>query len=158
MSHFLYRTTNSALGLVEIAAVERGLTSIAFVDTPTARSNEVPPFIESCIEQLQQYFAGGRRAFYSLPLAIRGTEFQQRVWDAVLSIPFGETVTYAELARDMGKPDAARAVGTALSRNAIGIIIPCHRVVSAHQGSSGGYAWGEWRKEWLLDHERRHKT
>ena len=102
-------------------------------------------------EQLDAYFAG-ELAEFDLPLAPEGTEFQRRVWDALRRIPYGKTVSYAELARMIGKSEAVRAVGAANGRNPISIIIPCHRVIGA-DGSLVGYGGGLERKRWLLQHE-----
>ena len=107
-------------------------------------------------EQLRAYFAGELTRF-EVPLAMHGTPFQRRVWDALQEIPYGETVTYGELARELGNPGASRAVGLANGRNPVSIIVPCHRVV----GSSGkltGYGGGLERKRYLLDFERRVKS
>jgi methylated-DNA-[protein]-cysteine S-methyltransferase len=101
--------------------------------------------------QLTEYLAGERRTF-DLPLRLEGTPFQRRVWDELCRIPFGETISYAELARRVGQPGAARAVGSANGRNRIGLIIPCHRVIAA-DGGLGGYGGGLDRKRWLLRHE-----
>ncbi len=103
--------------------------------------------------QLEAYFAGRRRNF-DLPLAPRGTAFQQRVWQALRTIPFGQTCSYRDLAGMIGNPAASRAVGGANRRNPIGLIIPCHRVIAA-DGGLGGYACGLARKRWLLEHEAR---
>ncbi len=102
--------------------------------------------------QLDEYFAGQRRDF-DLPLVIRGTPFQQQVWQALLTIPYGETWSYQQLAARIGRPGATRAVGTANGMNRIAIVIPCHRVVNA-DGRLGGYGGGVWRKQALLDLER----
>lgn len=102
--------------------------------------------------QLAEYFAGQRQAF-DLPLDYRGTPFQQKVWQGLLEIPYGETCSYRDLAKRVGDRDACRAVGTANGMNRIAIIIPCHRVVNAN-GALGGYGGGLWRKQFLLDLER----
>ena len=102
--------------------------------------------------QLGEYFDGRRRVF-DLPLVIRGTPFQERVWRALLTIPYGETWSYRDLAGRIGHPKATRAVGTANGMNRIAIVIPCHRVVNA-DGRLGGYGGGVWRKQQLLDLER----
>jgi methylated-DNA-[protein]-cysteine S-methyltransferase len=104
--------------------------------------------------QLAEYFAGERRVF-DVPLGAKGTGFQERVWRALTQIPCGETRSYGELARAIGRPSASRAVGAANARNPIGIIVPCHRVVGA-TGELTGYAGGIAAKRWLLDHERAH--
>jgi O-6-methylguanine DNA methyltransferase len=102
--------------------------------------------------QLAEYFAGQRRQF-DLPLVIRGTPFQDRVWQALLTIPYGDTWSYRDLAERIGQSAATRAVGTANGMNRIAIVIPCHRVVNA-DGRLGGYGGGVWRKQLLLDLER----
>ncbi len=103
------------------------------------------------IRQLAEYFAGSRREF-ELPLNLRGTEFQRRVWRALTGIPYGNTQSYGELARRIENPGAARAVGLANNRNPVPIIVPCHRVIGA-DGSLTGYGGGLDRKRWLLAHE-----
>ncbi len=113
------------------------------------------PFAEIC-EQLDRYFAGERREF-DLALAPRGSGFDRRVWDALREIPYGETTSYGELARQIGYPDRARAVGAANARNPIAIVIPCHRVIGA-DGSLTGYAGGIERKRRLLELEHRRHT
>lgn len=102
-------------------------------------------------EQLDAWFAGRIRSF-DLPLAPRGTEFQRSVWNALLEIPYGETTTYGELARKLGRPAASRAVGAANGANPIPIIIPCHRVIGSNS-SLTGFGGGLPVKRWLLDHE-----
>ena len=103
------------------------------------------------ITQLDEYFSGSRDRF-DLPLAPAGTEFQQKVWNALLEIPFGATESYGDLAARLGDPKATRAVGLANGKNPISIIVPCHRVVGA-DGSLTGYGGGLERKRWLLVHE-----
>jgi methylated-DNA-[protein]-cysteine S-methyltransferase len=104
------------------------------------------------IAQLGEYFAG-RRTRFDLPIAFHGTAFQRMIWTALREIPFGETVSYGELAELIGKPTAARAVGLANGKNPVGIIVPCHRVIGA-SGSLTGYGGGLENKQWLLDLER----
>jgi methylated-DNA-[protein]-cysteine S-methyltransferase len=104
-------------------------------------------------EQLAEYFAGERQQF-DLPLKLVGTPFQQRVWQELQQIPFGTTITYAELAGRIGKPAASRAVGNANGCNPVSIIVPCHRVIGSN-GKLTGYAGGIDKKEWLLDWECR---
>jgi methylated-DNA-[protein]-cysteine S-methyltransferase len=103
--------------------------------------------------QLTEYFAGARTAF-DLALDPVGTPFQRRVWDALRAIPLGETITYGELARRIGRPTCARAVGHANARNPLSIVVPCHRVIGG-DGALTGYAGGTDRKAWLLAHEDR---
>jgi methylated-DNA-[protein]-cysteine S-methyltransferase len=109
------------------------------------------PFTE-VIRQLGEYFAG-RRTRFDLPVTLDGTEFQRTVWAALREIPYGETVSYGELADRLGRPTASRAVGLANGKNPIGIIVPCHRVVGA-KGDLTGYGGGLDRKRFLLDFER----
>jgi methylated-DNA-[protein]-cysteine S-methyltransferase len=104
------------------------------------------------VRQLEEFFAGKRTAF-ELPLAPAGTDFQRRVWDVLRQIPFGETVSYGEVAKRAGYPGSARAVGAAVGRNPVAIVVPCHRVIGS-DGSLTGYAGGLDRKVSLLDHER----
>lgn len=107
--------------------------------------------LRECAEQLADYFAGKRLCF-DLPVAPRGTPFQQRVWREIARVPFGETITYAELAARAGSPGSARAAGAATGRNPLAIVVPCHRIVGAN-GALIGYAGGLARKERLLDLE-----
>jgi methylated-DNA-[protein]-cysteine S-methyltransferase len=102
-------------------------------------------------EQLDEYF-DDRRTEFDMPLEPRGTDFQTAVWREIAAIPYGETVSYGDLADRVGRPGAARAVGAATGRNPISIVIPCHRVVGS-DGSLTGYGWGFDRKIWLLEHE-----
>jgi methylated-DNA-[protein]-cysteine S-methyltransferase len=106
--------------------------------------------------QLGEYFAGTRTTF-DLPLSFEGTSFQRRVWSALREIPYGRTITYAELARRVDAPNASRAVGGANARNPISIVVPCHRVIGS-DGSLTGYAGGEERKRWLIAFERTRAT
>lgn len=117
---------------------------------PDPRGREVEPF-KAAADQLDAYFAGELTRF-DVPLAPRGSEFQQRVWAALQEIPYGRTESYGELAERIGSPGGARAVGLANGKNPIGIIIPCHRVVGA-DGSLTGYGGGLDRKKQLLDLE-----
>lgn len=134
------------------------ITRLGFGDDkhgPRDRSGWVPDqarFTEAA-EQLRQFFAGDRQDF-DLLLDPVGTTFQQQVWQALRQIPYGETRSYADIARALGSPTATRAVGAANGRNPIGIVVPCHRVIGA-DGSLTGYAGGVHNKRWLLDHERR---
>lgn len=110
--------------------------------------------LNSCIQQLDQYFSG-KELHFKLPLQQDGTPFQQSVWNALLKINPGETNSYLQLSKNLGNPKAIRAVGTANGANAIAIIVPCHRVIGS-QGKLVGYGGGLWRKKWLLDHEAKY--
>ena len=118
------------------------------------RRNRLSPRarLRECAEQLADYFAGKRTCF-DLPIAPRGTPFQERVWQEIARIPFGETLSYAQLAARAGAPGSARAAGAATGRNPLAIVVPCHRVVGTN-GTLTGYAGGLARKETLLDLER----
>ena len=105
--------------------------------------------------QLEEYFLGRRKVF-NLPLMLEGTEFRNAVWEALLTIPYGETRSYKEIAQMIGNPNACRAVGQANNKNPISIIVPCHRVIGS-DGNLLGYGAGLEIKEYLLDFERRHK-
>ena len=107
--------------------------------------------LPATVQQLTEYFAGNRRDF-DLPLRLQGTVFQQRVWRALMEIPYGETWSYGTLAKRIGNPGASRAVGLANGRNPISILVPCHRVIGA-DGTLTGYGGGLDRKRWLLAHE-----
>lgn len=147
----------SPVGPLLLAAVDAGLTGVYFAphppgfDAPSESAGPAADVVAAARAQLAEYFAGGRPAF-DLPLAAEGTPFQRRVWAALRTLRFGETVSYAELARRLGDPRAVRAVGGANGRNPIAIVVPCHRVVGA-DGSLTGFGGGVERKRWLLAHE-----
>lgn len=149
---------NSPLGLLKIVYNESALEEILFLDqVDEVRAGSVadqPPFVGQFAAELEAYFNGKLQTF-SVPINLdRGTDFQRRVWQALLAIPYGKTVTYGELARSLGlSAGASRAVGNACGANPLPIIVPCHRVVAAN-GSLGGYSGGLWRKEGLLKVER----
>jgi len=105
---------------------------------------------------LARYFSGDLHAIDEIPVKTGGTEFQRTVWRALRDIPCGATISYGELARRIGKPDAVRAVGTANGANPIGVVVPCHRVIGAN-GTLTGYGGGMHRKRWLLEHEGAHE-
>ncbi len=109
------------------------------------------PALDEAERQLREYFAGDRKTF-DLPLELVGTDFQKEVWQALLTIPYGQTCSYVDLARKIGRPKASRAVGGANGRNPISIIVPCHRVIAA-DGTLGGYGGGLAMKARLLAHE-----
>jgi len=116
------------------------------------REDSDHPLVQAAARQLLEYLQGQRREF-DLPVACRGTAFQRRVWRALREIPYGETRSYADLARAVGAPRAARAVGAANAANPIAIVVPCHRVIRA-DGSLGGYGGGQRLKRRLLELER----
>ncbi len=159
---------SSPLGPFYIEACTEGLIRCGWVDTgledhdTLTRSRHVngglSEFMIEAQEQFQAYFAGQLQRF-DLPLAPRGTAFQQRVWQELLNVPYGMTKSYGDIAHGLGKPTAARAVGAAVGRNPIAIVVPCHRIIGAN-GALTGFASGLDRKRWLLaletSHEIRH--
>lgn len=153
MTHATYFTkTDSPIGRLTLTSNGEALTGL-FVESdapPPPAKDDAAPFAK-VIEQLDLYWAGQSKAF-DVPLAPSGTPFQLRVWNALLHIPYGETISYRTLAERIGKPRAMRAVGAANGRNPISIIIPCHRVIGA-SGALVGYGWGLDRKRQLLDLE-----
>jgi methylated-DNA-[protein]-cysteine S-methyltransferase len=138
------------LGLVEVVGAADGVAEISFVTARKAGavSNAT---VRAAARQVGEYFAGARRAF-ELPLAPHATDFQRQVWSLLLGVPFGSTIAYGELAAAVGRPGAARAVGAAVGRNPVAVVVPCHRVLGM-RGQLTGYGGGLWRKEWLLKHE-----
>jgi methylated-DNA-[protein]-cysteine S-methyltransferase len=145
-----YGYVDSQIGLIEIEGTREAITGLYFVDErrPGAVTSAL---LEEALDQVLDYFQGARRQF-ELPLALGGTDFQRAVWQYLVTIPFGETASYGEVAMAIGRPRAVRAVGAANGRNPVSIIVPCHRVVGC-DGSLTGYGGGLWRKEWLLRHE-----
>lgn len=137
----------SPVGILTLVASDSGLSAILWENDAPGRVRLGPvtdaedhPVLLAAKEQLGEYF-GGRRRSFDLPLAFEGTEFQKQVWTALLRIPFGETRTYGEMARAIGRPSASRAVGAANGRNPISIVAPCHRVVGS-KGALTGFAGG----------------
>ena len=148
-------TMDSPLGVLRLYARGDQLTGVHFPDDDAAPSapRHTTATLAAAATQLAEYFADDRHTF-ALPLAPEGTNFQRRVWDALLAIPFGETRSYGAVAAAIGRPAASRAVGAANGRNPISIIVPCHRVIGAN-GTLTGYGGGMAAKRWLLEHERR---
>ena len=143
-------TYESPIGLIEIGGTSEAVTSLNFVEQ---HRDECEPnlIVREATQQVSEYFLGTRREF-SLPIYLEGTDFQKLVWQQLLTVPFGRTVSYQNVGNAIGKPRAVRAVGAANGQNPISIIVPCHRVVGS-EGSLIGYGGGLWRKEWLLRHE-----
>jgi O-6-methylguanine DNA methyltransferase len=176
METFYYSNWQSPIGPLTLVASERGLVALEFArlrTTPPSRSpsralgagstgsdrgGAASTWVESEEKlaayraELEEYFSGRRRRF-DMPLDLRGTEFQKRCWQALLDIPYGETRTYAEIARAIGRPQAFRAVGMANHSNPIAIVVPCHRVI-ASDGTLCGYGGGLNLKAKLLELER----
>lgn len=141
---------DTPLGIACIRASENGITEIRVSDDPSSKRS-IPEALRPVCAQLQEYFDGSRRIF-DIPLAPEGSPFQQKVWKALMEIPYGKRISYMDLAKKLGDPKAVRAVAGANAKNPVWILIPCHRVVGT-DGSLTGYAGGLHRKKWLLNHE-----
>ncbi|HYC40266.1 MAG TPA: methylated-DNA--[protein]-cysteine S-methyltransferase [Chitinophagaceae bacterium] len=147
---------HSPLGLLRLTGTADFISEISFfdkVEKAESRKKNLPPLLIQCIEELIQYFHGQRRQF-TVPVNQAGTPFQKSVWSELMSIPFGKTVNYLELARRTGDIKATRAVASANAKNSVAIIVPCHRVIGVNR-ELVGYMGGIWRKKWLLEHEAR---
>ena len=148
MSQTVYIQT--PLGIAKIVGDENGISVISVIDEGTV-SSEIPTVLQEAVSQLNDYFEG-KRTNFDFKLNPKGTEFQQKVWQALLEIPFGKTVSYMDLSKKLGDVKAIRAVASANGKNPLWIVVPCHRVIGT-DGSLTGYAGGLWRKKWLLEHE-----
>lgn len=145
----------SPIGILKITYTANGISSLVFLDEENEqRSDDL--FLQTCFLQLDTYFSGEKMSF-DLPLDLEGTEFQKAVWRLIQTIPYGRSATYSGLARKLGNPRFARAIGQANARNPVSLIVPCHRVTGL-SGDLTGYAGGLWRKRWLLEHEGWDKT
>lgn len=139
------------LGIAIIEGDTNGISKISVEEDTEVFSNEIPSALKESILQLHEYFEGKRKEF-TFKLNPKGTDFQQRVWQELLKIPFGKTTSYLELSKQLGDVKAIRAVAAANGKNPLWIVVPCHRVIGS-DGSLTGYAGGLWRKKWLLEHE-----
>ena len=146
------------LGTMEILSTSKGITDINFLKNREPynerKTNQDPNAVEYAhlaAVQLTEYF-DGKRTTFDIPLHLEGTSFQRRVWKAMLTIPYGHTASYGEIAIKAGSPKAFRAAGGACGKNPISIIIPCHRIIASN-GKIGGFSSGLHRKKWLLQHE-----
>lgn len=139
------------IGVAKIIGNQNGISSISVIDTEVEISKHTPTCLQECTKQLEEYFNKTRTKF-SLKLNLKGTKFQQKVWNELSTIPFAKTRTYLEQSKKLGDVKAIRAVAAANGKNPIWIVIPCHRVIGS-DGSLTGYAGGIWRKKWLLNHE-----
>jgi len=161
MYHF--KLVSTPVGELKLVASERGLAGILWKNDDPHGARFLPqthdeshPILIETERQLREYFAGERRCF-ELPLDFVGTDFQKKVWNALVAIPFGETRSYSEIARQIGHPQAVRAVGAANGRNPLSIVAPCHRVIGAN-GKLTGFAGGLEVKAFLLDLEMPQKV
>jgi methylated-DNA-[protein]-cysteine S-methyltransferase len=154
-SELLFGYITSPLGELEICANDLGLVSLLFVETEKGklvrRSVSEGAVISETKKQVAAYFDGTLKPF-DIPLFMKGTDFQNKVWEELTRIPFGKTISYLQLARLLGDEKSIRAAASANGKNPFAIIVPCHRVIGK-DGSLTGYAGDMWRKQWLLDHE-----
>lgn len=141
----------SPVGILKIAEDDQGITEVSFQDEKGTDQREGNLYLQETQRQLEEYFAGSRRSF-DVPLSLKGTEFQKKVWHALMEIPYGHTACYQEVAAMIGNEKASRAIGNANHHNPVVIIVPCHRVINA-DGSIGGYGGGIERKKYLLNLE-----
>ncbi|WP_421808290.1 methylated-DNA--[protein]-cysteine S-methyltransferase [Flagellimonas sp.] len=138
------------IGIAELLGDKNGLASITVLESKKPKGT-IPTVLKDAVEQLEEYFEGNRTVF-ELRLNPSGTDFQKKVWEALLQIPFGKTISYLELSKQLGDPKAIRAVASANGKNPLWIVVPCHRVIGTN-GDLTGYAGGLHRKKWLLEHE-----
>jgi len=141
---------NSPLGITKIVGDENGISEIS-VTSEGIISEVIPSELQEAVSQLGDYFDGKRQDF-NFKLNPKGTEFQQKVWQELINIPFGKTMSYLDLSKKLGDVKAIRAVASANGKNPLWIVVPCHRIIGT-DGSLTGYAGGLWRKKWLLEHE-----
>lgn len=145
----------SPLGFTKIIGDEDGITSITILNSEEKITDVIPTELEDCVIQLNEYFEGTRKQF-DLKLSLEGTSFQKKVWKQLEEIPYGKTISYLDLSKQLGDVKAIRAVANANGKNPLWIIVPCHRVIGSN-GSLTGYAGGLHRKKWLLEHENPYK-
>ncbi|QYJ69122.1 methylated-DNA--[protein]-cysteine S-methyltransferase [Flavobacterium litorale] len=139
------------LGTTIVKGNTEGITKISVLDDKMPASTTIPTELQQAVTELQEYFAGTRNNF-TFKLNPQGTDFQKKVWQALLTIPYGTATSYQKLAIQLGDVKAIRAVAAANGKNPLWIVVPCHRVIGS-DGSLTGYAGGIWRKKWLLEHE-----
>jgi len=145
----------SPLGYTKIYGDAEGISQISILNSEEKETTVIPTVLEDCALQLQEYFDGSRTQF-NLKLNAQGTDFQKRVWEALVNIPYGKTTSYLDLSKQLGDVKAIRAVANANGKNPLWIIVPCHRVIGSN-GSLTGYAGGIHRKKWLIEHENPYK-
>ncbi len=143
----------SPIGFLRVSGNEKWIQAVEFCEQAGPEAEKVPDCLRQACLQLDEYFQGTRRKF-ELSLNLRGTPFQKKVWAALRKVPFGRTLSYGGVARAIGRPYSGRAVGGANHRNPVAIIVPCHRIIG-HNGRLTGYGGGLWRKQWLLEHEKK---
>ena len=142
---------SSPLGQLKLQCSDEHLQALLFMKEEEQPQNDEHPVLEKCIKQLDEYFEGKRKGF-DLPLGQAGSSFQTNVWEHLLKIPFGKTISYLQLSKQIGDVKAIRAIAAANGKNNLAIVVPCHRVIGS-DAKLVGYAGGLWRKKWLLEHE-----
>ena len=144
---------STPIGIIRITEEDDFISSVHFLDDDIELILPATPLLRLAVQQIDEYFAGDRQIF-DFPVKQHGSDFQQEVWQCLLTIGYGKTISYARQSKLMNNPLAIRAIAAANGKNNLAIIIPCHRVVGS-DGSLTGYASGVWRKKWLLEHEAR---
>lgn len=139
------------VGIAAITGDENGVSVIRVLDSEKPVTKKIPAELKEATAQLSDYFAG-KRTDFTFKLNPQGSDFQKSVWNELLNIPFGKTVSYMDITKKLGDVKAIRAVASANGKNPLWIVVPCHRVIGS-DGSLTGYAGGLWRKKWLLEHE-----
>ena len=149
MTDLFYDYVESPIGLVEIGGTAGAVTSLNFVES--SRKNTLSnPCLEKAAAEIAEYFEQGRQRF-TCEISLAGTPFQLRVWQQLLTVAYGCTASYKDIAVAVGNPQGVRAVGAANGKNPVSLIVPCHRIIGSN-GKLTGYGGGLWRKEWLLRH------
>ncbi|ACU60403.1 methylated-DNA--[protein]-cysteine S-methyltransferase [Chitinophaga pinensis] len=143
------------VGSLTIIGNDHAINTLTFKEGRVPTQEPLSDIMLQCVEEINAYFAGSLQGF-NFPVAQPGTEFQQTVWQQLKDIPYGQTISYLQLAKRINNPKSIRAVGTTNGKNRIAIVVPCHRVIGS-DGSLTGYAGGLWRKKWLLEHEIKQK-
>lgn len=158
MDHLYYTYYQSPVGLLKIGGTDNYIAEISFIDNQEQVTHGEPGISEvmhQCTEELIEFFNGKRKEF-DIPVHQEGTIFQQKVWGELVNIPFGKTISYLDMAKQLGDPKVIRAAASTNGKNKIAIIVPCHRVIGSDK-TLIGYGGGLWRKKWLLQHEFRIK-
>ena len=151
MKKFSSISLETPIGYLIIRGDEKAVHEISFNDDNQNEEGLSNPILAQCKSQLEAYFKKDRSTF-NFPILPKGTNFQEEVWQKLLEIPYGKTISYKQLANNLGNIKKIRAAASANGKNPLAIVIPCHRVIGA-DGSMTGYASGVWRKRWLLEHE-----
>jgi methylated-DNA-[protein]-cysteine S-methyltransferase len=144
---------HTPIGMLRIAQEDKIISTVHFLDQETEIIPPDTPLLRLAVRQMDEYFAGERRVF-DFPAKQQGSDFQLKVWQCLLSIDYGKTISYAHQSKLMNNPLAIRAIAAANGQNHLAVVVPCHRVIGSN-GMLTGYAGGLWRKKWLLEHEAR---